>query len=284
MAPAGLGSAKTSRCRKPLKHVLCYKQRWKTEAVFPDKRWMDADGFVSSCCPLRGSLDFRLLPAGLQPRPAEGFIACTPSEESPVSTCGCLSVLSPNTAALNLSPEAIFVQNLNPWINSWWPDLAGDPTRDTGSATVLRSAYSSSPQSTTAGLSDSPAELKKSGTDPETTGIWKIELALPCGWELSALGWLSLPALSTERRASWSETRTRPAAVARRSWAPCRTELCSASGQGSLVRKALKRSTGDVPFVHESQLVSWGTKRKKLFNFCTSVPHLPKSTGFLCKI
>lgn len=75
---------------------------------------MDADGFVSSCCPLRGSLDFCLLPAGLQPRPAEGFIACIPLEESPVSTCGCLSVLSPNTAALNLSPEAIFAAEPKP--------------------------------------------------------------------------------------------------------------------------------------------------------------------------
>lgn len=54
MAPAGLGSAKASRSRKPLKRVLGYKQRWNTEVVFPDKRWMDADGFVSSVCPLRG--------------------------------------------------------------------------------------------------------------------------------------------------------------------------------------------------------------------------------------
>lgn len=67
MAPAGLASATTSRCRKPLRHVLCYKQRWKTEVVLPDKRWMDADGFVSSFCPPRGLLDFHLLPAVSQP-------------------------------------------------------------------------------------------------------------------------------------------------------------------------------------------------------------------------
>lgn len=85
MAPAGLSSAKTSHRRKPLKHVLCYKQRWKIEVLFPDKRWMDTDGFVSSFCPLRDLLDFHLLPAVLQLRPAEEFIACIPSEESALS-------------------------------------------------------------------------------------------------------------------------------------------------------------------------------------------------------
>lgn len=81
MAPAGLSSAKTSHCRKPLKCVLCYKQRWKTEVVFPDSWCMDADVFVSSLYPLKSSLDFHILPAVLLPRPAEGFIVCILSEE-----------------------------------------------------------------------------------------------------------------------------------------------------------------------------------------------------------
>lgn len=80
MAPAGLSSAKTSLCRKPLKCVLCHKQRWKTEVVFPDSWWMDADVFVSSLYPLK-SLDVQILPAVLLPMPAEGFIVCIPSEE-----------------------------------------------------------------------------------------------------------------------------------------------------------------------------------------------------------
>lgn len=82
MAPAGLGSAKTSHCRKPLKHGLCCKQRWKTAVMFPDKQRTDADGFVSSFCPLRSLLDFHLLPPVLQLRPAEEFIACIRSEEN----------------------------------------------------------------------------------------------------------------------------------------------------------------------------------------------------------
>lgn len=80
MAPTGLSSAKTSLCRKPLKCVLFYKQRWKTEVVFPDSWWMDADVFVKSLYRLKSSLDFHILPAVLQPGPAEGFIVCTPSE------------------------------------------------------------------------------------------------------------------------------------------------------------------------------------------------------------
>lgn len=87
MAPAGFGSAKTTCCRKPLKHVLCYKQRGKTEVVFPDELWTDADGFVRLFCPLRGLLGFHLLPAVLQPRPAEEFTVCIPSEESALSPC-----------------------------------------------------------------------------------------------------------------------------------------------------------------------------------------------------